>query len=242
MENSKLNNLTLASLILGLSLIIGTFIVAQSFMSVKRLNDTLTVSGSAKQRVVSDSAKWRAVFTRNVLLSDIKNGYGAMKRDEDLVNKFLKNSGLKPEEINISAVTMNLVYKYDQNTSPEYALQQNVEVNSSDIAKITELAKNIRPIIDQGVIFSTQSVEYYTSQLPSLRVSLLTDAIKDAKDRAEKIALSSGKKVGAIQSASMGVVQVMPVNSVDISDYGNYDTSTVDKEVMVTVKTVFRLE
>jgi len=37
-------------------------------------------------------------------------------------------------------------------------------------------------------------------------------------------------------------VQVMPVNSVDISDYGNYDTSTIDKDVMVTVKTIFRLE
>jgi uncharacterized protein len=75
-----------------------------------------------------------------------------------------------------------------------------------------------------------------------LRISLLSDAIKDAKARAQKIAESSGKQVGAIQSANMGVVQVMQVNSVDISDYGAYDTSTIDKDVMVTVKTIFRLE
>lgn len=242
MENSKLNNLLMASLILGISLIIGTFLVSQSFVSVKKLNDTLTVSGSAKEKVVSDSAKWRALFTRNVLLTDIKNGYSLMKKDEALVNKFLKNSGLRPEEINISAVTMNQIYKNDQSAPLEYTLQQTVEVNSSDVAKIIDLTKNTQPIIDQGVLFSTQSVEYFTSQLPALRVSLLTNAIKDAKDRAQKIAESSGKKVGAIQSASMGVVQVMPVNSVDISDYGNYDTSTIDKEVMVTVKTIFRLE
>lgn len=242
MENSKFNNLLFASLILGVCLVIGTFIVSQAFVSVKKLNDTLTVSGSAKQKVVSDSAKWHAIFTRNVFLSDIKTGYGLMKKDEALVNKFLKNSGLKLEEINISAVTMNQIYKNDSNAPLEYTLQQTVEINSSDVAKITDLSKNTQPIIDQGVIFSTQSVEYFTSQLPALRVSLLSDAIKDAKERAQKIAESSGKKVGAIQSASMGVVQVMPVNSVDVADYGNYDTSTIDKEVMVTVKTIFRLE
>lgn len=242
MDNTKLNNLTLASLIIGVCLIVGTFIVAQSFVSVKKLNDTLSVSGSAKEKVVSDSAKWRAVFSRNTLLSDISNGYSLMKKDEALVSKFLRDSGLKAEEINISAVTMNQLYKNYQDAPIEYNLQQTVEINSPDVAKITNLTKNTQPIIDKGVIFSTQSVEYFTSQLPALRVSLLANAIKDAKDRAQKIAESSDKKVGAIQSATMGVVQVVPVNSVDISDYGNYDTSTIDKEVMVTVKTIFRLE
>jgi hypothetical protein len=40
----------------------------------------------------------------------------------------------------------------------------------------------------------------------------------------------------------MGVVQVMQVDSVDVSDYGSYDTSTINKDVMVTVKTVFGLK
>jgi len=39
----------------------------------------------------------------------------------------------------------------------------------------------------------------------------------------------------------MGVVQVMPVNSVEISDYGTYDTGSIEKEVMVTVKALFIL-
>lgn len=242
MDNEKPNHLIPASLILGVCLIIGTFIVSQSMVSVKKLNDTLTVSGSAKEKVVSDSAKWRGIFSRNILLSDLSNGYTLMKKDEAAVNKFLKDNGLKSEEIRIAPVTMNQIYKNYQNEPKEYILQQTVEINSPDVAKITDLAKNIQPLIDKGVLFSTQNVEYFTSQLPALRVSLLANAIKDAKDRAGKIAESSGKKVGAIQSASMGVVQVMPVNSVDISDYGNYDTSTIDKEVMVTVKTIFRLE
>ncbi len=39
----------------------------------------------------------------------------------------------------------------------------------------------------------------------------------------------------------MGVVQVLPPSSTEVSDYGAYDTSSIEKEVMVTVKASFRL-
>lgn len=34
----------------------------------------------------------------------------------------------------------------------------------------------------------------------------------------------------------------MPVGAVEISDYGSYDTSGIEKEVMVTVKASFGLK
>lgn len=239
MEDKK--SIIAASAILGLCLIIDTTIVSYVLLDIKKLNDTLSVTGSAKQQITSDSVKWRASFIRNVLQSDIKSGYVQMKKDEDAVKKFLLDNGLKAENFNISPVFMNEVYKQNDSAPKEYNLQQTVEISSADVQKITDLTKNIQPLVDQGLIFSTQSIEYFTSKLPELRVSLLSNAIKDAKERAQKIAESSGKKVGAIQSANMGIVQVTPVNSVDISDYGSYDTSSIEKEVMVTVKTVFRL-
>lgn len=242
MENENSNKLIITGVILGISLIIGTLIVSQTFYAVKKLSNTLSVTGSAKQQITSDTVKWRSSFTRTVLQADIKSGYLQMKKDEDAVLNFLTKNGIDHGNITIAAVYMNENYKSDSNAPTEYTLQQSVEVDSTDVQKITDLSKNIQPLIDQGVIFSTQSVEYYYTKLPEMRVSLLSEAIKDAKARAEKIAESSGKKVGAIQSASMGIVQVMPVNSVDISDYGNYDTSSIDKEVMVTVKTAFGLE
>jgi len=110
------------------------------------------------------------------------------------------------------------------------------------LQKITALAKNTLQLINAGVIFSSQNLEYYYSQLPDLRVALLSDAIKDAKDRATKIAESSGKRVGTLKSATMGVVQVMNVNSTDVTDYGTYDTSNIEKEVMITVRAVFTLK
>ena len=53
------------------------------------------------------------------------------------------------------------------------------------------------------------------------------------------IASSTGQTVGKLKSASSGVVQVMQPNSTDVSDYGSYDTSTIEKEVSVTARAVF---
>ena len=56
------------------------------------------------------------------------------------------------------------------------------------------------------------------------------------------IATAGGNSVGAIKSASSGVVQVLAPNSVEVSDYGQYDTSKIDKEIMVTVKATFEIK
>ncbi len=239
MEKPKLLSF---GLILGLSLIIAAGLATYTFWNVKQMDNVIAVTGSAKQQVTSDSARWTASFSRSALKDQIKEGYAQMKSDEKIVNDFFMAQGLTKDNIEISPIFMNEIYKNDQNAPKEYSLVQNVEIKSDQVEKMKALAKNSEKLAEQGVFFSPNSVEYYYSKLPDLRISLLPEAIKDAKKRAEAIAGSSGKTVSAIKSVSMGVVQVMPVGSVDISDYGSYDTSGIEKEVMITVKTTFGLK
>ncbi len=232
------------SVILGICLIVGVIIGSYAAYQVKAAEDTLAVTGSAKQTVTSDLVKWNASFSRTVYATELNNGYAQMKKDEDIVSKFLNDNGITSAELTISPVSMQKEYNYDKSGNPgpdQYTLMQNVMIQSSDISKIGTLSKSIQPIIDQGVIFSASAPEYYYTKLPDMRVSLLPEAMKDAQKRAESIAESTGKKVGDLKSASMGVVQVLQPNSTDISDYGNYDTSTVNKDVMITVKASFSL-
>ena len=242
MENLNSNKILYFGVILIIGLIISATIVSETMYKMKQLENTLSVTGSAKEKVVSDIVKWNGNFSRTVGIAELKNGYDQMKTDESIVLNFLKDSGIEEKNIIISAVTVEEPYRYDSNAPQQYTLRQNMEVSSNDVNKITNLSKNIQPIIDKGVVFSTLYLQYYYSKLPEARVNLLDNAIKDAKARAEKIAQSSGKKVGVIKSASMGVVQVLPVNSTDISDWGNYDTSTIEKEITVTVKALFTIK
>ena len=114
---------------------------------------------------------------------------------------------------------------------------------TNDVQKISDLSKNTSSLVtEKGVLFSTSSLEYYYSNLPAIRVELLANAVGDAKARAEQLAKAGGKSIGPLQSASSGVVQVMAPNSVEVSDYGMYDTSSINKEIMVTVKASFEIK
>jgi hypothetical protein len=237
----KSNKLVILGLIFGVSLILTGVIISSTFLNIKKLDNVISVSGSAKQKVTADNARWTGNFSRSATKDNLKDGYAQMKADEKIVNNFFVAQGFK-DKFEISPVFMNEIYKSDSNAPREYNLIQNIEIKSDDVNKMKELAKNSEQLAAQGIIFSANSVEYYYSKLPDLRISLLPEAIKDAKNRAAAIAKSSDKQVDAIKSVSMGVVQVMPVGAIEISDYGSYDTSGIEKEVMVTVKTAFSLK
>jgi hypothetical protein len=242
-EELKKQKIILLPAIMGLCLIISATIWAVAYYN-KDTSNSLSVTGSASKQVVSDSAKFSGNFSRIVKVSNLKSGYDQMASDLIIVKNFLKAQGIDDKAITISTVSMNENYNYNNNnyqTEKEYTLNQQVEVSSSDINKITDLAKKTQDLINRGVIFSTNAVEYYYTKLPDLRVSLLSDAIKDAKARAQKMAEATGKHVGDLKSAASGVVQVLPSNSLEISDYGTYDTSKINKNVMVTVRAAFGL-
>lgn len=230
------------SVILGISLIISAGIGSYTFYQVKSLENTLSVTGSARVRVTSDVVRWVGEFSRNIPEDALSKGYQQMNRDLNKVLEFYKENGIDTKNLIISPVSVEKPWIYNQNLPRECILKQTVEIQSNDVEKITHLAKNFQELLDRGVLFSTQSLEYYYSKLPELRVNLLTEAMNDARARAEKIAQSTGQKVGSLKSASMGVVQVLAPNSTEVSDYGTYDTSTIDKEVMVAVRAVFILK
>lgn len=242
--NSVKSPLVATGLVLGVALILSALIGAFTVYKVRSFDDAISVTGSARVKVASDQAKWAASISRQVKASALKSGYSALASDLKKTIGFYKARGIDESALVISPVSMNEVYDYrpgSENREKEYDLRQTITLQSQDVAKMAVLAKEAQELPMQGIIFQTQSLEYSYSKLPELRVSLLSDAIKDAKARAQKLAEPSGQSVGSLKSASLGVVQVMASNSVDVSDYGTYDTSSVDKEVMVTVRASFTI-
>ncbi len=228
--------------LIALALIISTGIGAYTFYRIRTFDNTLTVTGSASKAVTSDHVKWVGAINHVVKTAGLKAGYADMASDLANVKTFLADSKIPGDEIVTSPIFMDQNYDQPQGAERSYTLRQTIEVNSADVAGITDIAKNINPLIEKGVVFSTQSLEYTYTKLPDERVALLSDAIKDAKARASKLAESSGKSVGQLKSASSGVVQVMSANSLDVSDYGSYDTTQIEKNIMITVKASFTLK
>ena len=242
MENNKFLMFLNSRFFVGLGIVVAAFIGAYSFYQIRSFDNTLTVTGSTTKQVTSDHVKWVGVLNRVVKASTLKTGYSDMAKDLVFVKEFLKEKNIPDNQIVISPIFMDQNYDQPQGAERSYTLRQTVDINSSDVNAVAEISKNIQPLIEKGVIFSTQSLEFTYTKLPEERVAMLADAIKDAKSRAASLAISSGKAVGQLKSASSGVVQVMSANSNDVTDYGSYDTSKVEKNIMMTVKASFTLK
>jgi hypothetical protein len=232
-------------IIIGFSLILSTLIASFTYNNA-RTGDTISVTGSAKKSVVADTVKWNTGIMRTVRLDDLKSGYSMMSKDLTSVQEFLTKKGVNASDITIAPVSMEENWSDVKANMPGeklYNLRQSITIQSKEVDKISDVAKSVSDLAQKGVVMSTFSnIEYYYSKVPDLRVSLLSDAVKDAKARAEKILEPSGGKVGKMKNASSGVVQVLPKNSLEISDYGAYDTMSKEKEVMVTVRATFTIK
>ena len=235
---------TKTAIILGATIILSSVIMGTFYYraQVAHDRDTLSVTGSAKKTVTSDRAKIILSITRTVSIGSLASANTAIAHDVSILKTLLKNKAVAEEDIDVSPVFMDQTYDQNQNAEIRYNLHQSVTIQSEDVAKITDISKAVPTLIAQGAIISIQSLEYYYSKLPDLRVTLLAESVKDALARANSIAKSTGRAVGEIRGATSGVVQVIPVNSVEVSDYGSYDTSSVDRDVMVTVKASFGLK
>ncbi|MBV9349127.1 MAG: SIMPL domain-containing protein [Patescibacteria group bacterium] len=224
-------------LIMGGAFVIASAIASYAFYSVHALDNVLSVTGSAKKEVTADTVKWTIDITRKVGETNMQSGYPLLAQDLGAIQDFLKQNNVPDSAVTISQVFTE--QQYNNNGPVEYNLRQEVTVNSKDVEGLNALAKNISALSAKGIFISNNQLEFYISNLPELRVSLLADAIKDAKARATELAKAGGQSIGVLRSASSGVVQVLPPNSVDVSDYGQYDTQSIQKEVMVTARASF---
>jgi hypothetical protein len=231
-----------AAAVLGLGIIIAALVASLTFYNVRALDNTLSVTGSATQDVKADAAKWTVSINRSAYESDVPSTQARVSRDTQTVVDFFSKGGIAAKDILVTPVSVDQDYSSDANAPRRYSVHEQITVSSDDPSQIDELAKDIGSLAGKGILVSAGQPEYYVTTLPQIRVALIGKAVEDAKARAVSVVSSTGQKVGALKSASSGVVQVMAPSSVDVSDYGSYDTSTIEKTVMVTARATFFLK
>lgn len=233
--------LVLPAVIMGLALLAGLIVVGWG-ISARGTDNTISVTGSTAQNVRADEAKWTVDVRRTALASGVSSAYTQIAHDGTVISDFFKNKNLASSSVIVSVVYTDQNYSSDPNAPITYNIHETVTVRTTDVDAIDTLSRNIGGLnsaISPGSVVSPNPPEYYISTLPALRVALVGKAIADAKARAIQIAQAGGSAVGALKSASSGVVQVLAPNSTNIEDYGTYDTSTIDKQVMVTARATF---
>ncbi len=238
--------LILSALFLALALAGGLCFLGDRLYR-SRQTGGLTVTGSTKKQVEADLAKWTTNFTRRANLENLPEVINKVENDKTKITKIITDLGIDEKGITFLPVQTDAIYEqmpgygYTQNIIG-YNVRRELRVESNEIEKIDRLANETRKFIDLGLVPEYQRTEYLYTKLADLRPELFAAATEDAKTRAEAIAKGSGLKVGVPLSAKTGVVQVLPRNSLDISDYGAYDLSTKEKDITATVSITFEVK
>ena len=238
--------IVLLGIIIALGAIFSTWVLSHAIVSYQKLqNQALTVTGSASQEITSDIAVWKAYY--EVRSKDLKSGYAKINTDKSNVTTFLVANGIKETDIKYTPVSSYPVYKklgngYESNEIDGYRLSQNVQVSSSNVDAITKISQDTSKLINKNVELTSNMVEYYVSNLDELKIKMLAEATKDAKLRAKSMVESTGGRIGAMNSAKMGVFQIVAKDSTDVSDYGIYNTSARDKKINAVVNATFTIK
>ena len=115
-------------------------------------------------------------------------------------------------------------------------------VTSKDVQKIKELSTELQTLINKGIDIDAYNPEYFYSKLADDKVEMLGEATKDAKERAASMLKATHNRVGKIQSVKMGVFQITPVDSTNVSDMGISDTTSIEKKITSVANVTFRIK
>ena len=225
-------------ILVGLSLVVSTKMVASTIQK-----NEISVTGSAYEIVKSD--KGTLNFDIEVKKPTIQEAYKTAQDNLKVVQKYLKDK--KIEKIEIKTPNSYPTYKndsrwYSSNEVDHYNYTQPVEISADNVELIKEISTDISCLINQGIYINVYTPSYDYSKLPELKVSLLEKASTDAKNRAVSMLKPSHNRVGKISAVRMGVYQITPVDSTNVSDMGINDTSTIDKKVTAVANVTFRIK
>ena len=240
-DNRRESGISSLGFFLAVGMIVAALLIGRSFEKVKAGGQTITVKGYAEQRITSDVAAWSGSVSANG--TQLTLAYAQIERSLELTLAWLEENGVERGDVAVAPVQTDPQYRFTDKGMRTgeilgYNLMQRISLESEDVALVQKLARESGALIKQGVDFRSWEPSFFYTKIDDLKIEMLGAATRNARERAEQLAVNSGSEVGALRSASQGVFQITPVNSTVVSDYGTYDTRTVEKAVkaVVTVK------
>ena len=236
---------SLGMFLLGATLAFGlacaAYIVSRAAVKVSH-SETIRVKGSASQLVSSDYGSWSGSIA--VAAPTMAEASNKLTEAEKQITDFISAIGFRPQEIVWGSISISIFYKKNEkgiNTNDilKFQLSRSLEIASKDVNRLELLNRSFTDLVKKGLSVGNGGARYLITNLDDYKMKLLTAATENGHKRAQTLAGSAGGKVGSLLSASQGIFQVLAPGGGDISDYGTYDKSTIDKEIKAVVTLEF---
>lgn len=244
-----------AAVILGVLVAIGLaaagYFVSNTVYKGRLATNAVTVKGFDERDVKADLALWQIGYSATG--GNLGDVYTRARADEAALVAFLTQSGFKPADIKSDnlAVTDLMANPYrpkDTSESARYIVKNTILVRSNDVDLVARTVRGVSDLIKQGIVLTTNDVDYEFTRLNDIKASMLRAATQNARGAAQQFANDAGSKVGSIQSASQGFFSIVSRDAASASAEGESfragvgQISTIDKKVRVVVTLTYYLD
>lgn len=213
-----------------------SYILSRFFIRIQK-EKVLQVKGYAQKIIKSDVGHFAADIM--VRATELANGYQALKNNTDIAVAQIKNYGFTDSEITTGNISVDKIYKRvngkETNEIQFYLLSQVIKVRSNKVNLIEEKHKLLNSLLANGIEINVWTPEYFISDLNKYKLELLAKAAENAHLRAATIAKNSGGTLGNLNSARQGVIQITAPLSTETSDYGTFNTNSLNKAIKIVV-------
>jgi hypothetical protein len=236
------------ALAIAIAVPITASILANAVRDVKRQRDTISVTGSARHPIQADFGIWR------LTVSSQKRSPAAAARTlrtkVAAVEGFLSDHGIAEDEtrkppLSVERTTERIPTGRRRpafREIPAWLVRQSFTISTEELDELEETAAGVDELLLAGIDVGVSEIQYLSRQLTEARFEALEKATADARRRAETIASGLGGELGAVRKVDLGVYQIVPRNSTEVSDYGINDTGSREKEVVSVVTVTFAVD
>jgi hypothetical protein len=228
--------------LIGLGVASGGFLAGEALVQSRLGYRVVTVKGLSERQVKADLGFWPVRFV--VTGATLEDARGKLEASEAAVRSFLAARGFTGGDMQVQNIQVeDRMAGYSANQTPEdtrFVLTEDLLVKSAEVQKLADASRMIGDLLKSGVVFSADAYNagpsFVFTKVNDLKGDMLTEATKRAREAAEKFAVESGAKVGDIQSANQGIIEINP--AVEIPN--DRPEKQIDKKVrVVTTITYF---
>ena len=234
---------------MSLGILLAAIVIAAAYTEGhKPTQGTITVTGLGETEFTSDLIVIEGEIESESY--DAATAYNNLEQNRNKVVAFLIAKGVKEEYI-----SFNMPYTYEMRRPvyengdyigeqfAGYNISQSYTIESKDVDTTESAARELPSLIAEGIDISVRNPMYYYTGLEDVKLSLLSAAAADARDRAMNIAQSSQSELGELKLSRAGVFQITAATGdEEFSAGGSFNLSSREKKARVTVRSEFYIK
>jgi hypothetical protein len=231
--------LFLGLLSLALAAVWISHLISAMILDARHARDTIVITGSARVPISSNLVQWSLSVDGSA--AHPVEAARRLQQESKAVVAFLRGAGIPANEIAAQVVQSETdVRRINKHlTRTTYHVYQGFKVSTAKIDVVEAASSQVGQLLARGIAVSAEPLAYISTDLEEAKLEALRAATAEARHRAEILVSGLGGKLGGMRASSLGVYQITPRNSSDVSDYGVNSTSTRLKDVRAVVSGTF---